>query len=574
MRTRAAPRDASGVASNTRLEHEGDASVDRAAVLLFAGVIVCSAAFLFYCARDLWFGGDEWFIITDRGLTTGPGHLGLFQPHFEHWSTVPILAFRALYSVFGLRTYWPYIGLTIVVHLAIVVLLWLVMIRARVDAWVATCACAVFAIAGTGFENLTNAWQVQLIAPLALGLAAILVAPASGRRFTPRDGLAALLMSVAMMCSGVALPMLVTVALVLLVRRGWHVALATAAVPAALYGWWYLAYGRHGPRVAKPAPGKIPAFVWNGLTDALGDVARAEAVGVVVVLAVVAWVAYRLVRHGFEPDLTVPLALAIGGVLFLVGTGYRRGNLFGIDPAQSRYAYVTIAFVLPLVARAGQALFRGTHWQRALLVVVTVALVVGQARKLDHQADLARPGKQSDRGAVLATAALAREGRRFLLHRPLSAFEPEVTVDEIVAMDHDGKLPPLDEATTRDFLTVLARLDVVAGARAVIPPRSVAHLDAAFRVTLARDATGCLTARARRGNEIAFRLDGPGTFRVRGDGLLGMHLRDSAHHVDGEVVYVALARGQEQTISATTTDDLLVLTLPDTKPTRLCDVAG
>ena len=135
---------------------------------------------LFYVNRHQWFGGDEWFILTDRGLTAGPGHQGLFEPHYEHWTTVPILAFRALYSIVGLHSYVPYIALVIVAHLAAVVLLWHVMVRSRIDAWVALCFVTVFAVLGTGFENLENAWQVTLVAPLALGLAAILVVPESG----------------------------------------------------------------------------------------------------------------------------------------------------------------------------------------------------------------------------------------------------------------------------------------------------------------------------------------------------------------------------------------------------------
>ncbi len=153
-------------------------------------VVGLAAVVLFYVNRHQWFGGDEWFILTDRGLTAGPGHQGLFEPHYEHWTTVPILAFRALYSVVGLHSYLPYIALVIVAHLATVVLLWYVMVRSRIDPWVALSFVTVFAVLGTGFENLENAWQVTLVAPLALGLAAILVVPETGP-FTRRDVIAA-----------------------------------------------------------------------------------------------------------------------------------------------------------------------------------------------------------------------------------------------------------------------------------------------------------------------------------------------------------------------------------------------
>lgn len=528
-----------------------------------------AALVLVYVNRNSWFGGDEWSILTDRGLTAGPGHQGLFEPHYEHWTTLPILAFRALYAMLGVHSYWPYIALVIIAHLTLVVLLWHVMIRARVDSWVATCACAVFAVLGTGFENLTSAWQVTLVAPLALGLGALLVVPESGP-FTGRDAIAAALMTAAMTCSGVALPMLVAVALVAFVRRGWRVAAGTVVVPAIAYVVWYLAYGRDTPAVAEPVRRAIPGFLWNGLTDALGDVARVEVIGVIVVLAVTAWVGVQFRRRPLDRALTVPVALAIGSLVFLAATGYRRGNLLGADGAASRYAYVTVAFMLPLVARASQGLFCGSSARRVLLAVITIALVVGQVRKLDHQAELARPGKESDRGALLATAALARGDRKFLLRRPLNAFEPQVTVGEIVAMDGDGKLPPLDDATEKDRLTVLARLDLVVGPDAVVPARSVARVESARRISTTTDAKGCIVAHARPGNELVLRLDAPGTFRIRGDGLVGLHLRDGTHGVDGETVYSVLPRNNDQVLSAGTADDLLVLSLPPDHPTVLC----
>jgi hypothetical protein len=448
------------------------------------------------------------------------------------------------------------------------------MTRAAVDGWVATCACAVFAAAGTGFENLINAWQTQLILPLALGLAAIVVAPESGRRFTARDAVAAAMLTAAVMSSGVALPMLVAVGLVLVVRRDLRIAALTLVVPLVAYGWWYLAYGRPAGQVADPAPDAIPRFIWHGLADALGDVARLDVIGAVVVIAVVGWVAYRLVRHGFERDLTVPLALAIAAVAFLAGTGYRRGNLISTGPAQSRYAYVTVALVLPLIARAGQGLLRGSRGRRVLLAVVTIALVIAQARELNHWTVLARPGKQSDRGAVLATAALVREGHTLFQAAPLSFFEPQVSVDEVAAMDRDGKLPPLREATTRDFLTVLGRLNVAVNPGAVIPPAIVARVDSMRHVSASADPSGCTLLRGRADNEVVLRLDGAGTFRLRGDGVVGIRLRDPRKPIEGETGLAIPAPDHDVVVSVATGDNLVVLTLPIGRPILLCELAA
>ena len=93
------------------------ATEDRAVRLAFVGVVVAAALVLVYENRDMWFGGDEWFVLTDRGITAGAGHQGALEPFNEHWTTLPILAFRALYSIVGLHSYWPYVALVIVAHL-------------------------------------------------------------------------------------------------------------------------------------------------------------------------------------------------------------------------------------------------------------------------------------------------------------------------------------------------------------------------------------------------------------------------------------------------------------------------
>src|SRR2546423_7166450 len=122
------------------------------------------------------------------------------------------------------------------------------MVRSAIDPWLALGVTAIVAVPGPGFENLTNVWQVQLISPLALGLGALLLLPERGR-LGWRDAAVSLLLTIGMMCSGLAITMLGIVALVALIRRGWRVALAIAALPALAYAWWYIAYGSKEPDV-------------------------------------------------------------------------------------------------------------------------------------------------------------------------------------------------------------------------------------------------------------------------------------------------------------------------------------
>jgi hypothetical protein len=445
--------------------------------------------------------------------------------------------------------------------------------RARIDEWVAVAACAVFAVLGIGSENLLTAWQVTLVASLAFGLGAVVVAPAHGP-FAWRDAVAALLLVASLASSGVGLPVLLAFGIVSCVQRGWRVAAATLAAPVAIYAVWFLAYGRDA-RVAEATPGEVPRFVWDGLTDALGGVARLDAVGILVVVAVVAWLVWKVLQGPLDRSLLVPSALALGGVAFLASTGWRRGGLPGADPAISRYAYVTVAFVLPLVAMAVQPLFRGDTLRRVALAVVTLALLVGQVRVLDHAAEVAEPGKRSDRGATLATAALVREGRGpFVYQSPLHPFEPQVTVDEIVAMDRDGKLPSLDGARRRDRLTVLARLELALQPDAVVPPSGTTVTLGPARGVDATTSTrpGCVELDADASNEVVLRPSGAATVQLHGDGVVRMWLRDETRDVDGEAVAGVLDPDADRVLSIGDVEGAVVLALPEGPGSVLCGV--
>jgi hypothetical protein len=411
---------------------------------------------------------------------------------------------------------------------------------------------------------------MQLIAPLALGFGALVVIPHRGP-FTRRDWIAVALLTVAVMCSGVAIPMLVVIGIVAWVQRGWRVAVGIVVLPAVLYLAWYLRYGVDAPSVTSPSPSSIPRFVWRGTTEAIGDLARVEVVGLLVVVAVVGWLLYALQQRD-RARLTVPLALAFGGIVFLASTGLRRGNLFGAQPTTSRYEYVTLAFVLPLLAVAAQGLLSGGGARRTALVVLTAGLLVGQVAKLDHWAGLLRAGAQSDRGAVLATAVLARQGRGFLLQAPLFAFEPQVTVSDIVRFDHAGKLPALRDATLADRLTVLARLDLVVGTAGGAEGGGAPRLADVRYASTTAIAPGCLQITPHGDAELALLSSSPSVFRIRGDGLLRLHFRE--HGVDGDEVEWWLRPDQEQRVSSASTEGALVVTLPPDHRSVICGIAA
>ncbi len=103
--------------------------------------------FLVWVNRNQWFSGDEWDLLVRRGIV-GSHALNIFEPHNEHWVSIPILVYRALFSIFGVRTYYPYLLLMIAVQVLVAHLLWRLMLRVGVDALIATAASAIFVVIG------------------------------------------------------------------------------------------------------------------------------------------------------------------------------------------------------------------------------------------------------------------------------------------------------------------------------------------------------------------------------------------------------------------------------------------
>jgi len=550
-------------------------------------LVVASGAWLVARNGNLWFGGDDWFVLLDRRVSPGPGQLGLFEPHNEHWSTVPILMFRAFESLFGVREYWPYVLLLVLVHLAIVVLLWFTMVRSAIDPWLALGVVAVIAVPGPGFENLTNVWQVQLISPLALGLGALLLLPERGS-LGWRDGVASILLTIGMACSGLGITMLGIVALVAFLRRGWRVALAVAALPAVAYAWWYLAYQSHERDVTTLSYRAVPEFVWDGLTDALGDVVRLRAAGVVIVLATLAWLVWQLTRRPIPGTLLFPAVLALGAVVSLALTGWRRATI--TEGSLSRYAYITIALLLPVVAAALDWLVRRlAHAQFAKVVpvvtaVVLVVVVIAQVRIFHNYVDSVEEAKRVEKAAFLTTALLVREDHLLLNDRPMFIFEPQVTAAKIAAMDRDGKLPSLDGLREADRHTVLARLDLaliptaIAGLQPDPAKVRLGQLDHVDTTPVPGRPECVALERTRAGGSAQLVTGGRVTVTVLGDGSLGMRIERPDGSMPGEDVFTVLDPRAEGVLNIGPIDGRLDggavrLTLPEGS-TRMCGVSG
>lgn len=425
------------------------ASGVRAALLVFAALELVAAPLLVWFDRGTWFQLDDWDFLAAR---TG-GNLGdLFRPHYEHWTTLPILAYRLMWQPVGLHSAAPYQLLVILGHLTVAALLRVVMRRAGVGPWLATAAATLFVLFGAGAENILVAFQITFVWALALGLGHLLLADHDGP-VARRDWLGLLAGLAALMCSGVAVSMTIVVGIAMLLRRGWRVALLHTAPLATVYLVWRSA----APKESSPAyyhansPGEMLRFIAVGFRATFRGLGQLPGVGVAlgVLLVVGLALCVRDSRGVLRGRAAATIALLVGAVVFLGITAlYRSGTEngfallykgYGAEHARtSRYVHIVAAMILPALALAAETLIR--HWRRAAIAVVALLLigVPGNAGKLASYADINRSAFVRARRPYILTAPRLPLARR--LPRSLT-LAPELTLGWLIDSLPSGRIP-------------------------------------------------------------------------------------------------------------------------------------
>jgi hypothetical protein len=359
----------------------------RAALLVFAGILVVAFFVLLVIGRYRWFTHDEWDYLAGRD---GGDIENLLIPHNEHWSTLPIITFRVLFRLVGLHSYLPYRAVLVALHLMAAFLLRVVMRRAGVDAWIATAAAALFVFFGTGAEIVLYAVNIGFVGALVLGLTQLLLADHEGS-VDRRDWLGLLAGFAALLCSSVALTMIAVVGLATLFRRGWRAALLHTVPLLVVYAGWLRAFedkrtaqGVGYTHVEFSSPGQVVRFVATGMRAAFHGMGQVPGVGwvlgaILVIGFALAW--SRLDWLDRRKRLAMPGALLVGALVSLSVTGIARAAAFGTQFARTgRYLYLFAALVLPAMAVGANALAR--RW-RILTPVVVVLFLVGIPGNVD-----------------------------------------------------------------------------------------------------------------------------------------------------------------------------------------------
>ncbi len=327
-----------------------------------AATLIAGLAFWAWTDRKLWFFGDEWDFLASRGLFNPPNSpSGIFYPHNEHWSTLPILLWRALFNTFHLSSYWPYLVPLLLAQALVVHLVWRAALRSGASPWLATVGAGLLAFLGAGAEDLTWAFQIGFVGAVMFGLAAVeLVERAfashgrTGHGRSAHLGWASGCLVAGLMCSTVGVAMVVAAGVLAARRLGWRRWLTLIGPPVGVYLLWFLAVGHlglseHSDTVDLTVLSGAPGYAWAGLSGALGQAFDAPALGGALLVALGVWVGAnleRLWRRG-----PVALALAGGALAFYLLAGVGR-DATTVSPAVSRYIYICIALLLPAVTAA------------------------------------------------------------------------------------------------------------------------------------------------------------------------------------------------------------------------------
>jgi len=344
---------------------------DRVAVVVFAGVGVFASGLFLYLGRRVWFSNDEWDFITTRRAGNFDD---LMRPHFGHWSTIPILVYRLLWWTVGLRSYVPYQVLIVALHLAAAWMIRCVMRRAGVRPWIATATAAILVLFGRGYQDIVWAFQITQVGSLVFGLGHLLLVDHDGP-LDRRDWIGLAAGAAGMLCSGVAVTMVIVVGIAALVRRGWRIAAVHTVPLGLLYLLWWYRYARGSYSTEGITPFGLARFVAATIVNVVRAVGSFDATAALLASLLIAGLvlAWRPTgRAHWSRQAAAPFALLVGAVVYLVITAFGRAGLPGATH-RSRYLDLTLAMLLPALGIAADAVVR--RWRTTAVAVFAILLI-------------------------------------------------------------------------------------------------------------------------------------------------------------------------------------------------------
>jgi hypothetical protein len=502
--------------------------------------LAAGGAFIVKVDHWSWFWFDDWDFITQRGLIRS--QLGLWAPHNDHWSTLPVLAYRVLLTTFGMRSHLPFLLLLIALHLALAHVLWRMSLRVGASPLMATALVTVFAFLGAGAQDMVWSFQIGFVGSVLFGWLWLWATDHDGG-FGRRDAAGWALGIASLMCSGIGVPMLMVVAVAVSLRRGLRAAALAVSAPVAAFAVWYALYGRLAARAApidRSTVLAIGTYTFDGIENAFSTTVGFAGAGAVLAVALVWGLLRRDRSPGNGPSDAVALAGVVGVVLTYAFIGIGRSGLGAAQSDRTRYVYIAIALVLPAAALLLTAAFRparGPLLAFGLIIAVVLAVNVNQL-VLAARANVAR--SLTAKQQILASYDLANNGGYLLPGvAAVNYAGPAPTVADLRQLRREGWLGAPDYRVFPRFrLGAEARMQVGALAAGTAAPATVpAVIGRASGLTLTPGRPGCVTATAAGRNALLTlgRTTAPVllTLTRQAPGELYSHLTDGRAQVPG-----------------------------------------
>jgi hypothetical protein len=304
---------------------------------MFALLAAISGSAILALGSGMTFFSDDWAYVQVAARGEPDAWL---HPHNEHWVALPVMTIAGLVNAIGIGSYVPYLGLLVALHVAVACLVF-ALVRASAGVPIATVAGTFVLWFGSGFENLFWASQVGFVGAVLFGLLAMLLT--NGRADGRGAVMIALLLTAALMTSGIGIVMSIAIGLEWALTARWRRFLPVLLGPAAVYGIWFALAGAAAVSTFRDplsleALADVPATVLHGMSIAFGGAVALPGIGSAVFIASILG-GILAARRGHLHPRAVAALVAIAALYAMVALV--RAQLFEGIENYTRYTYVS-----------------------------------------------------------------------------------------------------------------------------------------------------------------------------------------------------------------------------------------
>jgi hypothetical protein len=324
---------------------------------------------------------DEWrFALYRRGWTPSD----FLEPHTGHLVLVSVTIYKVLFELVGMSHMWPYRLTLALFHVAVVVIVYAIAAK-RLGSWLALFPAGLMLLPGDAHDDLLWPFQICFLGSVAFGLGAMLCLDRETRR---GDIAAAVLVGLSLASSAVGVPFALGILAELWLTRERGRRLFVALAPLGLFGLWLLGFYTSENELRLSNLPDLPGFVVRIAGEGFaGFASLPEPVGIALLLAAAAWLAWFGFRRGGLPARSVGAIVA--ALAFWGLTGIARAQISENYP--SRYVYVSMALILVALIPTLPRKPKVTRPVAGVLAAIVAAAIVAGLGPIGDYIDLRKP---------------------------------------------------------------------------------------------------------------------------------------------------------------------------------------